>query len=179
MSLWKQGLSTEVVFNYNESTRNIIFFIQLKRTGLCCVYTFYELPSRSSTGSYERPSDSKAGKTWRLNFPVRFDGPFVEAVKSIGLIQRIPRCCLEEEEEWRGMEEGETIRDGRQEVVRVEGCWKNGQVSQARRQHRRMSNSPYSSSWNRSISLSLVRARLRPIRNHIKSVSMRPVKTPI
>lgn len=39
--------------------------------------------------------------------------------------------CLEEEEE-RGVGKGETISDGRQEdVARVVGCWKNGQLSQA------------------------------------------------
>lgn len=54
----------------------------------------------------------RAGKTWRLNFPTRFDGPFVGAAESIGLIQRVPRFCLGVGGWEEGLAGGEKVDEG-------------------------------------------------------------------
>lgn len=54
------------------------------------ITTTFICPSSPFAFYYRIHPLPKTGKTWRLNFPAQFDGPFVGAVKSIGLIQRIP-----------------------------------------------------------------------------------------
>lgn len=143
------------------------------------ITTTFIYPSSPFAFYYRIHPLPKTGKTWRLNFPAQFDGPFVGAVKSIGLIQRIPPVFASRRKKNEGWER---VRRSAMEGRRTWQEWQGvGRTDSSRkRRRRRMSNSPsFTPSSFHSISLSLVRARLRPIRNHIKSVSMRPVKTPI